>query len=80
MNSARLTERELRQMFPGDSELAGLMRSLDWSQTDLGSPKNWPSTWLTAISLCLTSRIPIVLYLGAQYTVLYNDPYISFLG
>jgi PAS domain S-box-containing protein len=80
MSSDHLTDHELRQMFPGDSELAGLMRTLDWSKTDLGSPKSWPSTWLTAVSLCLTSRIPIVLYLGAQYTVLYNDPYISFLG
>jgi signal transduction histidine kinase len=33
-----------------------------------------------AASLCLTSRIPIVLYWGPGFTVLYNDPYISFLG
>jgi hypothetical protein len=33
-----------------------------------------------AVSLCLTSRIPIVMYWGPSFTVLYNDPYISFLG
>jgi signal transduction histidine kinase len=33
-----------------------------------------------AVSLCLTSRIPIVMYWGPNFTVLYNDPYISFLG
>jgi hypothetical protein len=67
-------------LFPGDSELARLMRELDWSATDLGPPDRWPEHWRTAVRLCLTSRIPVVMYLGANFTVLYNDPYISFLG
>ena len=70
----------LEQMFPGDSELARLMRAFDWSKSDIGPPEQWPDSWRMAVSLCLTSRIPIVLYLGRVYTVLYNDPYISFLG
>jgi len=68
------------RLFPGDSELARLMRDLDWSTTDLGLPDTWPEHWRTAIRLCLTSRIPVVMYWGPNFTVLYNDPYISFLG
>jgi signal transduction histidine kinase len=70
----------LRAFFPGDSELARRMRQLDWTATDLGPPETWRENRRTAVSLCLTSRIPIVLYFGPAFTVLYNDPYISFLG
>src|SRR5262249_892986 len=67
-------------IFPGESQLAGLMRAFDWSRTSLGDPARWPEHWRTAVRLCLTSRIPVVMYWGPEFTVLYNDPYISFLG
>ncbi|MFL9458983.1 ATP-binding protein [Tolypothrix bouteillei VB521301_2] len=70
----------LERFFPGNSELAHLMRDLDWSKTDLGHPENWSENLRVAVSLCLTSRIPVVMYWGPNFTVLYNDPYISFLG
>ena len=60
--------------------MAGRMRALDWSATALGDPQNWPGNLCVAVSLCLTSRIPIVMYWGAKFSVLYNDEYISFLG
>jgi signal transduction histidine kinase/DNA-binding response OmpR family regulator len=78
--ASRMPSKTDRQIFPGDSELAGLMRGLDWSKTDLGAPKTWPEHWRTAVRLCLTSRIPVVMYWGPAFTVLYNDPYISLLG
>ncbi|HJQ98257.1 MAG TPA: hypothetical protein VJ826_08070, partial [Candidatus Polarisedimenticolaceae bacterium] len=70
----------LEGVFPGDSELATRMRALDWSRTDLGPPQQWPQNLRIAVSLCLTSRIPVVMYWGPAHTVLYNDPYVSFLG
>ncbi len=70
----------LDRFFPGDSELAQRMRALDWSKTDLGPPGSWPENLRNAVSLCLTSRIPVVIYWGPDFTVLYNDAYISFLG
>ncbi len=75
-----MTPKDFNHIFPGDSELAQRMRELDWAKTDLGPPHQWPEHWRTAVRLCLTSRIPIVMYWGASFTVLYNDPYISFLG
>ena len=75
-----MTSTDLERIFPGTSELAELMRALDWEKTDVGFPGHWPEHWRTAARLCLTSRIPVVMYWGAAFTVLYNDPYISFLG
>jgi len=69
---------EMERLFPGDSELAGRMRRLN--HTDSGTPTAWPQNLRVAVSLCLTSRIPIVMYWGPRFTVLYNDAYTSFLG
>jgi hypothetical protein len=77
---ARDADGELGRLFPGDSEMARRMRALDWSETDLGSPWSWPESLRTAVSICLTSRFPIVLWWGASLTMLYNDGYISVLG
>lgn len=67
-------------LFPGDSEMARRMRQLDWTSTVVRPPEQWPENLRTAVSLCLTSRFPIVLWLGPQLGVLYNDAYIPFLG
>jgi signal transduction histidine kinase len=56
------------------------MRDLDWSQTDLGPPEHWPENLRIAVRICLTSRFPIVLWWGQDYTMFYNDAYRSFLG
>ena len=77
---ARDADDELGRLFPGDSEMARRMRALDWSETDLGPPATWPESLRTAVSICLTSRFPIVLWWGASLTLLYNDGYISCLG
>src|SRR5262245_21634398 len=65
---------------PGDSEMARQMRDLDWSKTEYGSPEHWPENLRTAVSLCLTSRFPVLLFWGPRRSVLYNDAYIAFLG
>jgi PAS domain S-box-containing protein len=72
--------RNLERFFPGDSELAARMRRLDWSQTAYGSPTAWPENLRTAVRVCLTSRFPIVLWWGPDFSMLYNDAYIPFLG
>jgi len=79
-NSRQTVTLSLDPTFPGDSELARLMRELDWSHTSLGDPAGWPPHLRSALSLCLTSRIPVVMYWGEDFNVLYNDAYISFLG
>ena len=73
-------DEELGRLFPGESELARRMRSFDWSDSDLGPPGRWPENLRTAVSLCLTSRFPILIWWGPDLNVLYNDAYIPFLG
>jgi PAS domain S-box-containing protein len=71
---------ELDQLFLGNSELAGLMRSYDWAASALGSPASWPQSLKTAVRIMLTSRQPIWIGWGPQLIYLYNDPYKSIIG
>src|SRR5688572_21876480 len=68
------------RIFVGGSEMARRMRALDWSTTDFGAPESWPDHLRLAVSLCLTSRYPIIVWWGPQLSVLYNDAYIPILG
>ena len=74
------TEAFIRAIFPGESEMAGRMRDFDWSTTDMGPPQNWPENLRITVRICLTSRFPIVVWWGPNYTMFYNDAYISYLG
>jgi hypothetical protein len=65
--------RELERLFSGDSEMAGLMRAFDWSQTYLAASTGWPENLRVAVRLCLTSRFSILHRWGPRLTVLYND-------
>jgi PAS domain S-box-containing protein len=64
----------------GGGEMGNLMRSLDWTQTPLGPPSAWPQAMQTAVSICLNSRFPMVLWLGPELTMLYNDGWRPVLG
>jgi PAS domain S-box-containing protein len=68
------------QIFVGNSEMAQLMRSLDWSQTPLGEPSGWSQSLRTVLSILLTSQHPIFLWWGKELTQLYNDSYRPILG
>ena len=56
------------------------MRSKDWSATPLGAPETWSVSVKTAVNVCLQSRFPILLWLGPELRLVYNDAYIPFLG
>jgi signal transduction histidine kinase len=68
------------QIFPGKGEMAGLVRNTDWSKTPLGPIGTWPQSLRTAVSICLGSRHPIVLWWGPERWMFYNDAYRPFLG
>src|ERR1700729_389001 len=59
----------------GDSEMARLIRSKDWSATPLGPIREWPQSLRTTVSLCLASNFPIDIIWGPQHTQIYNDGY-----
>lgn len=61
--------------------MAERTRTHDWSATAIGPAANWPQSLKTAVSICLGSRHPIVLWWGSpDYTQFYNDAYIACLG
>ena len=70
----------IEQVFPGDSELARLMRTLDWSSTPFGPVDLWPQSLRTTVGICLTSRFPIVMWWGPDLLMLYNDAWRPVLG
>jgi len=54
----------------GGGEMGERMRGLDWSKTVLGPVEGWPQSLRSAVSTCIGSRFPIVLYWGPQRIVL----------
>ncbi|GBE65412.1 hypothetical protein MFM001_18740 [Mycobacterium sp. MFM001] len=62
-------------------ELGRLFAEFDWAAHPLGAPQDWPAEVRSAVAVVLTSRFPIVLWLGAEDLFLvYNDAYIQILG
>src|ERR1700751_1938415 len=61
-------------------EMSVLMRAHAWTQSPLGPPAQWPDALKMAVSICLNSRFPMVLWWGPEYLMLYNDRYRPMLG
>lgn len=64
----------------GGGEMGRLMRTIDWSRTPLGPTSDWPQSLRTALSICLNSEFPILLWWGPELAMLYNDAYRRILG
>ena len=64
----------------GGGEMGAIMRATDWSKTKLGPVESWPQSLRTAVSICLGSRHPIVLWWGPERWMFYNDGYRPMLG
>ncbi len=67
-------------IFAGGGEMGVLMRSLDWSQTPLGSVSQWPQSLKTCVRIMLTSRQPMFVWWGEELINLYNDAYKAIVG
>jgi signal transduction histidine kinase/CheY-like chemotaxis protein len=62
-------------------EMGRQFAEFDWTAHPLGSPEEWSAEVRSAVAVVLTSRFPIVLWLGADDLFLvYNDAYIEILG
>jgi PAS domain S-box-containing protein len=46
----------------GGGEMGRLMREHDWAATPLGPVNRWPQSLRTAVSICLASRFPIIIF------------------
>ncbi|HEY8284342.1 MAG TPA: ATP-binding protein [Chloroflexota bacterium] len=66
--------------FAGGSEMGALMRAFPWAATPVGPPADWPQSLRTAVSICLASRFPMIIFWGVDLVQFYNDAYRPILG
>jgi hypothetical protein len=71
LNKAQLIE----SVFPGNGEMAALMRAFEWSTTPLGPVEQWPQALRICVQIVLGSGYPMSICWGPQYVMLYNDAY-----
>eukprot|EP01036_Dinobryon_divergens_P049384 gene49384-66171_t len=62
------------------TEMGELMLAHDWSATTLGTPDTWSIGLRTAVSVCLSSRFPMLVVWGPELVKIYNDGYRPILG
>ena len=67
-------------IFIGDSKMAKLMRSHDWSATPVGRVETWSQSLKTAIRIILGSPHPMCVWWGTSKISFYNDAYATILG
>lgn len=57
-----------------------LMAATDWSATPIGDPASWPESLRVLVRTILSSRYPMLILWGEQFTQLYNDAYSALIG
>ncbi len=79
-----------RDICAGDSEMQALVQATFGRSDDsvagashtqpLGTIANWPSSLKTAVSICLNSCFPMVVWWGTDFRLIYNDAFRPILG
>ena len=64
----------------GGGDMGSLMRSFDWSRTQLGPVVHWPQSLRTAVSIMLDSSFAMVVAWGPEFVLRYYDRYRPVLG
>ncbi|HEX8343364.1 MAG TPA: hypothetical protein VF657_01290, partial [Actinoplanes sp.] len=68
------------ELFAGGGATGRLMTGLDWAATPLGPVAGWSQSLRSAVRIVLSSRYPMLLLWGPQFTQLYNDAYSALIG
>ncbi|MGC1209877.1 MAG: ATP-binding protein, partial [Micromonospora sp.] len=69
-----------QDIFATGGQMGAAIAAHDWSATPLGPINSWPQSLRTAVTICLHSRFPILLWWGDDLVMLYNDAYLPILG
>ena len=67
-------------IFANGGEMGRLMSEYNWSATLLGPVETWPQSLRTAVSICLASYFPMLIWWGPDFIKIYNDAYCPILG
>jgi signal transduction histidine kinase len=57
-----------------------LLARFNWARTSVGTPDKWPATWRAAMRVCLDSFVPMVVLLGKEFVMVYNDACVPVVG
>lgn len=69
------TENRKIPFLAGGGEMGELIRSIDWSATQLGKPEAWPPALKQTVSMMLATTFPVLICWGKNYIQLYNDAF-----
>jgi PAS domain S-box-containing protein len=58
---------------PGSGEMAGCIRTCNWSDTPLGASETWPERFRAAVELMLACPLVCSIVWGKERVLLYND-------
>lgn len=64
----------------GDGEMASLIRSFNWNDSELGPVRRWSPALKTTLRIMLANRFPHILWWGPRHIQFYNDAYIPIPG
>jgi diguanylate cyclase (GGDEF)-like protein/PAS domain S-box-containing protein len=70
----------LRRLFADSGATGRLLAQVEWARTPIGPLERWPQSLVTATSICLSSRFPMLIWWGPQLVKIYNDAYVPVLG
>ena len=56
------------------------LESVDWAETPLGDPAQWPQPLRTVLDIIFGSTQPMFIVWGPERTLIYNDGYAEILG
>lgn len=59
----------------GGGTMGEMLRNFDWANNVLGPIALWPQSLLTAVSLTMASSLPMAVWWGPQFILIYNDAY-----
>ena len=54
---------------------ADLIGDFDWASTPLGPPASWPAELRLAADLCRRASVPMAIYWGKDFRLVYNDAF-----
>lgn len=70
-----------QQSWPGGKSVtARLVRRIDWVNTPLGQPEDWPQSLRATVDMLLTCDFPMVALWGPELAQVYNDGYAGIMG
>ncbi|ORX86568.1 hypothetical protein K493DRAFT_291242 [Basidiobolus meristosporus CBS 931.73] len=71
---------KLTSTLSGGGAMGEMLRNYDWNNSSLGPVTKWPQSLLSAVSLCMASTLPMAVWWGPRFTIIYNDGYCGAAG